>query len=91
MMALVKKVRDSDLSAFKTPVLVLYSAADQTVDPNKIKQAFAQLGSDQKTIDAVIYSRSKGQHVLAGDIRDPESVEPMASSIVKWTRSLVNP
>jgi alpha-beta hydrolase superfamily lysophospholipase len=31
MMALVKKVRDSDLSAFKTPVLVLYSAADQTV------------------------------------------------------------
>ena len=91
MMALVKKVRDSDLSAFKTPVLVLYSAADQTVDPNKIKQAFAQLGSDQKTIDAVIYSRSKGQHVLAGEIRDPESVEPMASSIVKWTRSLVNP
>jgi esterase/lipase len=91
MMALVKKVRDSDLSAFKTPVLVLYSAADQTVDPNKIKQAFAQLGSEQKTIDAVIYSRSKGQHVLAGEIRDPESVEPMASSIVKWTRSLVNP
>ena len=91
MMALVKKVRDSDLSAFKTPVLVLYSAADQTVDPNKIKQAFAQLGSDQKTIDAVIYSRSKGQHVLAGDIRDPESVQPMASSIVKWTQSLKNP
>jgi esterase/lipase len=91
MMALVKKVRDSDLSAFKTPVLVLYSAADQTVDPNKIKQAFAQLGSDQKTIDAVVYSRSKGQHVLAGEIRDPESVQPMASSVVNWTRSLVNP
>ena len=91
MMALVKKVRDSDLSAFKTPVLVLYSAADQTVDPNMIKQAFAQLGSGQKTIDAVIYSQSKGQHVLAGDIRDPESVEPMASSIVKWTQSLKNP
>ena len=91
MMALVKKVRDSDLSAFKTPVLVLFSAADQTVDPNMIKQAFAQLGSGQKTIDAVIYSRSKGQHVLAGDIRDPESVQPMASSIVKWTQSLKNP
>ena len=91
MMALVKKVRDSDLSAFKTPVLVLFSAADQTVDPNMIKQAFAQLGSDHKTIDAVIYSRSKGQHVLAGDIRDPESVEPMASAIVKWTQSLKNP
>ncbi len=91
MMALVKKVRDSDLSAFKTPVLVLYSAADQTVDPDNIKQAFADFGSTQKTIDAVIYSQSKGQHVLAGDIRDPESVQPMASSIVNWTQSLNKP
>jgi len=91
MMALVKKVRDSDLSAFKTPVLVLYSAADQTVDPDNIKQAFADFGSTQKTIDAVIYSQSKGQHVLAGEIRDPESVKPMASSIVNWTQSLNNP
>lgn len=91
MMALVKKVRDSDLSAFKTPVLVLYSAADQTVDPDNIKQAFARFGSSQKTIDAVIYSHSKGQHVLAGAIRDPESVEPMVNSIVNWTHSLNNP
>jgi alpha-beta hydrolase superfamily lysophospholipase len=91
MMALVKKVRDSDLSAFKTPVLVLYSAADQTVDPDNIKKAFADFGSTQKTIDAVIYSQSKGQHVLAGEIRDPESVQPMASSIVNWTQSLNNP
>ena len=91
MMALVKKVRDSDLSAFKTPVLVLYSAADQTVDPDNIKKAFADFGSTQKTIDAVIYSQSKGQHVLAGEIRDPESVQPMASSIVNWTQSLNKP
>ena len=91
MMALVKKVRDSDLSAFKSPVLVLYSAADQTVDPDNIKQVFSQLGSNEKTIDAVIYSQSKGQHVLAGEIRDPESVGPMAGSIVKWTHTLGNP
>jgi hypothetical protein len=91
MMALVKKVRDSDLSAFKSPVLVLYSAADQTVDPDNIKQVFSQLGSTEKTIDAVIYSQSKGQHVLAGEIRDPESVGPMAGSIVKWTHTLGNP
>jgi len=91
MMALVKKVRDSDLSAFKKPLLVLYSAADQTVDPENIKQAFASMGSTQKTIDAVVYSHSKGQHVLAGEIRDPESVEPMATSIVKWTTSLSHP
>lgn len=91
MMALVKKVRDSDLSAFKTPVFVLYSAADQTVDPEMIKATFARLGSQEKLIDAVTYSQSKGQHVLAGNIRDPQSVAPMAQSIVKWTKSLTTP
>lgn len=91
MMALVKKVRDSDLSAFQKPVLVLYSAADQTVDPEEIKDTFARLGSQQKSIDAVTYSQSKGQHVLAGDIRDPQSVAPMAESIVNWTNSLAIP
>ena len=91
MMALVKKVRDSDLSAFQKPVLVLYSAADQTVDPEEIKATFVRLGSQQKSIDAVTYSQSKGQHVLAGDIRDPHSVAPMAESIVHWTNSLAIP
>jgi esterase/lipase len=91
MMALVKKVRDSDLSAFQTPVFVLYSAADQTVDPVQIKATFARLGSKKKSIDAVTYSQSKGQHVLAGDIRDPQSVAPMAESIIKWTETLHTP
>jgi len=39
----------------------------------------------------VTYSQSKGQHVLAGDIRDPQSVAPMAESIIKWTETLHTP
>ena len=88
MMALVKKVRDSDLSKFKQPVLVLFSAADQTVDPDMIKQIFASMGSSQKTLEAITYSNSKGQHVLAGDIRDAASVEPMSKFITDWVGGL---
>jgi hypothetical protein len=84
MLALVKKVRDSDLSAFKTPVLVLYSAADQTVDATATKEAFARLGSTRKTLEAVTYSNSPGQHVLTGEIRDPQSLAPMRSFILDW-------
>jgi alpha-beta hydrolase superfamily lysophospholipase len=84
MLALVKKVKDSDLSAFKTPVLVLYSAADQTVDPAETKEVFARLGSARKTLEAVTYSNSPGQHVLTGDIRDPQSLAPMRSFILDW-------
>jgi len=88
MMALVKKVRESDVASFKTPVMVLYSADDQTVDPLETKKLFERIGSENKKLELVAYSKSEGQHVLAGDIRDPQAVAPMVDSIVKWMTSV---
>ena len=88
MMALVKNVRDSDLSLFQTPVLVLYSERDETVDTTELKAAFTRLGSARKSIEPVAYSKSTGQHVLAGAIKDPQAVAPMAETIVQWLKSL---
>jgi alpha-beta hydrolase superfamily lysophospholipase len=88
MLALVKKVRDSDLGNFKTPVLVLYSEKDETVDPTETKEAVARFGSVQKILTPVDFSQSKGQHVLAGDIRDPQAVTPMVETILKWVKAL---
>ena len=88
MMALVKGVRDSDLSTFQTPVLVLYSDQDQTVDPVETQSAFARIGAPLKSMERVSYSKSKDQHVLAGAIKDPDAVAPMVESILKWTQSL---
>jgi alpha-beta hydrolase superfamily lysophospholipase len=88
MMSLVKSVRDSDLSLFQTPVLVLYSERDETVDTTELKAAFTRLGSAHKSIEPVGYSKSKGQHVLAGAIKDPQAVAPMAETIVQWLKSL---
>lgn len=90
MMALVKHVRESDLSRFTKPVLVLYSERDQTVDPVEIREVFALLGSPAKTLEAVTYSESAGQHVLAGDIRAPRSTAPMARRIADWVQALPN-
>ncbi len=88
MMAMVKSMRESDLSLFQTPVLVLYSEQDQTVDAQETVSAFSRMGSPLKSIEVVNYSKSKGQHVLAGDIKAPEAVAPMVDTIVKWTQSL---
>lgn len=88
MMALVKSVRDSDLSLFQTPLLVLYSEKDETVDPVETQSAFTRIGSERKSIVEVGYSKSKGQHVLAGAIKDPQAVAPMVDTIVKWMRTL---
>ena len=90
MMALVKHVRESDLSRFTQPVLILYSEHDQTVDPAETKQVFARLGSQAKTLEAVTYSESAGQHVLAGDIRAPRATAPMARRIADWVLALPN-
>lgn len=88
MMAMVKAVRDSDLASFTAPVLVQYSERDETVSPARIKTAFDCLGSSQKQLVPVSYSQSKGQHVLAGAIKDPAAVAPMAANVVSWVRCL---
>lgn len=88
MMALVKSVRESDLSLFQAPVLVLYSQRDETVDPAETRAAFTRLGSTRKSIEAVDYSQSRGQHVLAGAIKDPAATRPMADTIVEWVKAL---
>jgi esterase/lipase len=69
-------------------VLVLYSEQDQTVDPAEIKTAFGRFGSSDKQLEPVTYSQSKGQHVLAGDIRDPKAVTPMIQTILKWIKGV---
>jgi alpha-beta hydrolase superfamily lysophospholipase len=91
MLALVKKVRDSDLSRFQTPVLTLYSELDETVEPSETKAAVARFGAAQKKLDPVDFSQSKGQHVLAGDIRDPQAVAPMVERILTWVKTLPSP
>ena len=88
MMAIVERARAADLSKFQTPVLVLYSENDQTVDPQETLTAFKRIGAPLKAIESVGYSKSKGQHVLAGETRDPQAVAPMAASIVKWVQAL---
>jgi len=89
MMALVKHVREgSDLSAFQTPVLMFYSAADETVEPRFTQEVFARLGSEHKTLEAVTYSQAKGQHVLAGDLRDAKATPVMAQRIIDWLKAL---
>jgi len=70
------------------PLMILYSADDLTVDSQETKKLFQRIGSENKKLELVAYSKSDGQHVLAGEIRDPQAVTPMVDSIVKWMTSV---
>jgi hypothetical protein len=41
-----------------------------------------------KSLQAVDYSTDSNQHVLAGDLKAPTAVAPMADSIVQWVKAL---
>lgn len=88
MMALVKSVRDSDLSQFKTPVMMIYSEKDTVVDPIETKAVFQRIASPHKTLQAVTYAENEGQHMLVGDIRSAGSTSIAVKDIVKWVQSL---
>ena len=91
MMALVQGVREGPLEQFSKPVLVLYSTADQTVEPERTKAAFARFSATPKSMVAVDYSESLGQHVLAGDLKAPRATTPMAYTIINWAQALAKP
>ncbi len=91
MMSLVKKVRESELSGFTTPLLLLYSESDQRVDAAQTKAAFAKIGAPLKNLVSVTYSESRAQHVLAGDILAPKATAPMVASILEWLKAVPPP
>lgn len=83
MMGVVKLARESDLSAVKQPVLVLYSRGDVVVAAEKTEALFAAFGSESKELVAVTTEHEWG-HVLAGDILSPGTVELLTQEIVDF-------
>jgi len=86
MMALVERVREADLSSVRTPVLVLYSPRDLTVDPAQTEAVFARLGSPIKRLETVEDSSDRDQHVIAGELRSPGTTQRLVTRIARWAR-----
>ncbi|TSE34442.1 alpha/beta hydrolase [Tepidimonas charontis] len=87
MMALVQRVREGDWARVRTPVLVLFSPADRTVDPALTQAVVARLPPGVATLEAVTDSTDAEQHVLAGELRSPGTTERLAERIVRWAQA----
>ncbi|WP_321414527.1 alpha/beta fold hydrolase [uncultured Desulfobacter sp.] len=84
MMGMVKLTRSLDLSLIQTPVLVIYSPADQVVDAANIENTFKKFGSKRKQLIPYTGSQDPHQHVLAGDILSEDSTETLKTMIVDF-------
>lgn len=88
MMALVKLTRDSPLEDASAPLLVIYSPDDQVVNHTSTDEAFQRYGAPLKEIYIVEDSADPSDHVIAGDIRSPNTTAEVREAILSFLQSL---
>lgn len=79
MIVLVEFVKDISFEKIQTPSLFLYTERDTVIDTKEIVKKFEQLGSKKKTL------RNLSQvpdHVMAGDIRSPDTTPLLQKEII---------
>mgnify|MGYP003328151283 CR=1 FL=1 len=86
MMALVERVRTMDLTAVTTPMLVLYSSADEVVDADETTARLATMTSASIRTSDVPSTTDPSHHVLAGDIVSPESTDDVRRLMADFLR-----
>ncbi len=86
MMALVSRTRAADLSEVSSPVLVLHSEEDPTVDPESIESAFIRMRAAEPRQRQLV-TGAGDHHVLAGDILSPERTNDIQQRIIEFLRS----
>jgi esterase/lipase len=84
MMGIVKFVRNLDLSKIRVPCLLIYSPQDQIIHVPSLENAFKQMGCVKKKLIPFNGSADPGQHILAGDIFSPETIDELAELIVSF-------
>ena len=89
MARLIRAARGADYGQAKTPVLVLYSTADQVIDPARILPVIdAWGGPAQMEARTMQGDDDPFAHVIAGDIMSPGQTEETIRIITDWARAL---
>ena len=87
MMATVDAGRRAKVEAIKSPVLVVVSDKDPTVDPGRTRKLFAPLRDKNYTLTEIT-SGGGDHHVLAGEILSSERTEEIENTIMNWVQKL---
>ena len=80
MMALVEHVRSMDLARVRVPTLLVYSRADQVVDPDETARVLGGLGA-RPAVHVLESSGDPAEHVIAGAIMSPGTTDMVRQRI----------
>ena len=84
MIRLLKEVKKIDKSKINKPTLIIYSPNDSVVLPAATKMNFAALGSTTKSLVVYLDSEDLSQHVLAGYILSPSTIQPVLNIMLDF-------
>lgn len=88
MMALVDMVRELDPARVTAPTLVLLSADDQVVDPDRTRVFVPRVGATIKDLVEISGDEEPSHHVLAGDVLSPATTDAVTGLILDFVRRL---
>lgn len=88
LMALVDMVRELDLARVTPPTLVLLSADDQVVDPDRTRQLLPRFGATIKQLVEIEGDEEPSHHILAGDIISPATTGAVTGLVLDFVRRL---
>ncbi|MBP7284372.1 MAG: alpha/beta hydrolase [Leptospiraceae bacterium] len=81
MMVLVEYVQTIPLEKIHTPTLFLYTEQDKVIDTNEIVKKFDSVGTKDKIL---LNLKQVPDHVMAGNIRSPETTPLLHLEIMKF-------
>jgi len=91
LVRLMRQVEAIDKSAIRVPALMIYSPADQVIDPAAVEDAFAAWGGAPKQLVAFTAAEDPAQHVLAGDVLSPGSTAELVRLVSAFLAALPRP
>ena len=87
MAALAQAAAAVDFASIHTPALFILSPADKVVDASVTLEAANQWGGPHQVLE-IDDSTDPSQHLIAGDLRSPQTSQRVADAIADWIASL---
>jgi hypothetical protein len=91
MMDLVSAIGGVDLGAIEVPTIGFYALGDVVVRPDRTEDAFARLGAPHKRLVVVTDSTDEAQHVIAGRVLSPGTVQPLVHQAAAFVAARPRP
>lgn len=86
---LIDELNRTNPEQVDSPLFIAYSPNDQVVSPDIIETRFASFGAAYKDTMQVVQSGDRNNHVIAGQVRSPQTTETVARAVLDFLQPVL--